>query len=421
MIETIITFKDEAEWREGMTYKKLMREMDQALQIPGLINSWTYPIRGRIDMLLTGIRTPLGIKLYGNNHEKLESTALKIEQALKKYEGTLSVSSDKANSGYYLDIKIDDEMLSRYDITKETILDTVSYGVGGNKISTIINGLESYPISIRYESFLREDITALNDLKLKTKYGFFPLETFAKLSYKQGPSVIKSEKGMNVNFIYITPKNSISSITYKEETQKFLKDIELPTGFYYEWAGQSEYLESAMERLIYIIPATLIIIYFIIFLAFRSFAYATIVFFSLPIALSGGLFYINYLDFNMSIAVIVGFLALLGIAAETSIVMIIYLKEAITLKIEELKDNITKEDIKHAIFDGAVKRLRPKLMTVFTILGGLAPVMYIHSVGSEVMQRIAAPMLGGIISSLGLTLILIPLIFYIVESRNIKK
>jgi len=420
MIETIITFKSQDKWRAGMTYKKLMSDMDKALQIPGLINSWTYPIRGRIDMLLTGIRTPLGIKLYGNDHSKLESTALKIEQILKKYNGTLSISSDKANSGYYLDVKIDENMLSRYNITKQIILDTISYGVGGSKISTIIKGLERYPISIRYESFQREDITALNNLKIKTKYGFFPLETFATLSYKQGPSVIKSEKGMNVNFIYITPKSGVSTKTYKDEAVKLLKDLKLPSGFYFEWAGQSEYLESAMQRLQYIIPATFLIVYVLIYFALGNFVYASIIFFTLPVALAGGLFYIDYLSFNISIAVIVGFLALLGVAAETSIVMIIYLKEAIDYKKNQLKSNITKLDIKNAVYDGASKRLRPKLMTVFAILGGLIPIMYINSVGSEVMQRIAAPMIGGMLSSGILTLLLIPIIMYIFESRKIK-
>jgi len=290
-----------------------------------------------------------------------------------------------------------------------------------NKISTIINGLERYPISIRYESFQREDLTALKQLKIKTKYGFFPLETFAQLKYKQGPSVIKSEKGMNVNFIYITPKEGISSKTYKDEAVEILKSVKLPSGFYFEWAGQSEYLESAMQRLQYIIPATFVIVYILIYFALGNFAQASIIFFTLPVALAGGLVYIDMLDFNMSIAVIVGFLALLGVAAETSIVMIIYLKEAIDEKRKQLKDKITKQDVKQAIYQGAAQRLRPKLMTVFAILGGLIPIMYITSVGSEVMQRIAAPMIGGMVSSSILTLILIPLVFYIVESYGIKK
>ncbi len=417
MIETIINFKPQEMWREGMTYKKLMHEMDQKLQLAGLINSWTYPIRGRIDMLLTGIRTPLGIKLYGNNHQKLESVAGEIEKKLKGFKQTLSVSTDKINSGYYLNIKIDENMIARYGISKSNILETISLGVAGEKISTFINKLERYPISLRFKTSQREDILSLKSLQVKTKLGFFPLEMFAKLAYEEGPSVIKSEKALNVNFIYITPKTGISAKQYKDEAKVLLEDLELPSGFYYEWAGQSEYLESAMERLLYIIPLTFVIIFILIYFALRNIAYTVIIFFTLPFALTGGVFYLDFLDFNFSIAVIVGFLALLGVAAETSIVMLVYLHEAMS----ELMNKcikVEKTHIFHAIYKGAVLRLRPKLMTLFAILGGLIPIMYIDGVGSEVMQRIAAPMIGGMISSAFLTLIIIPSIFFILAIKK---
>ena len=417
MIETIVTFKPEEEWREGMTYKKLMEEMDKKLQIAGLINSWTYPIRGRIDMLLTGIRTPLGIKLYGNDHIQLEKTAGLIEQKLKKFDKTLSVSTDKINSGYYLNINVDEEMISRYGISKNDVLSTISLGVAGEKISTYIDGLERYPISLRFETTQREDIISLENLQIKTKLGFQALKMFANLKYEEGPSVIKSEKALNVNFIYITPKSEISAKQYKDEAKEVLKDIKLPEGFYYEWAGQSEYLESAMQRLIYIIPLTFVIIFILIFFALRNITYTMIIFFTLPFALTGGIFYLEYLNFNISIAVIVGFLALLGVAAETSIVMIVYLNEAML----ELKNKCIESEKTHifnAIYKGAVLRLRPKLMTLFAILGGLIPIMYIDGVGSEVMQRIAAPMIGGMVSSAFLTLIIIPSIFYILAIKQ---
>jgi len=421
MIETIIQFKPQDQWREGMTYKKLMQEMDEKLRVTGLINSWTYPIRGRIDMLLTGIRTPLGIKLYGNDHQKLEEIALKIEQKLKKFDKTLSVSSDKMNSGYYLNINLDEEMLSRYGITKNDILSTISLGVAGAKISTYLDALERYPISLRYETTQREDITSLENLQVKTKLGFQPLKEFASLNYEEGPSVIKSEKALNVNFTYITPKADVSVKEYKDKAQELLKEIKLPSGFYYEWAGQSEYLESAMKKLAYIIPLTFVIIFILIFFALRNLTYTMIIFFTLPFAITGGIFYLDYLNFNISIAVIVGFLALLGVAAETSIVMLVYLHEAMV----ELKDKcISLDDDKHvfhAIYKGAVLRLRPKLMTLFAILGGLIPIMYIDGVGSEVMQRIAAPMIGGMISSAFLTLIIIPSIFYILALKRRDK
>ena len=420
MIETIVTFKPENEWRPGMTYKKLMEEMDKKLQIAGLINSWTYPIRGRIDMLLTGIRTPLGIKLYGNNHQKLEVTAGLIEQELKKFDKTLSISTDKINSGYYLNINIDEEMISRYGINKNDVLSTVSLGVAGSKVSTFLDGLERYPLSLRFETTQREDITSLRNLQVKTKLGFQPLEMFAELKYEEGPSVIKSEKALNVNFIYITPKSGISAKQYKDEVKTLLKDIKLPSGFYYEWAGQSEYLEAAMERLTYIIPLTFLLIFILIYFALKNITYTMIIFFTLPFALTGGVFYLDYLDFNISIAVIVGFLALLGVAAETSIVMIVYLHEAM-IELKQKCKKIEKEDIYNAIYKGAVLRLRPKLMTLFAILGGLIPIMYIDGVGSEVMQRIAAPMIGGMVSSAFLTLIIIPSIFYILAIKKARK
>lgn len=417
MIETIITFKPESQWREGMTYKKLMEEMNEKLQVHGLINSWTYPIRGRIDMLLTGIRTPLGIKLYGNDHKILEETAKQIEQKLRSYEGTLSVSSDKVNSGYYLNIQINDEMISRYGISKNDILETIDLGVGGTQISTFLDKLERYPITLRFEANQREDLTTLENLQIKTILGFQPLRLFANLKYEEGPSVISSEKALNVSFVYITPKESVSTKQYKDEANELLKEIELPSGYYFEWSGQSEYLESAMEKLTYIIPLTFIIIFVLIFLALKNMTYTLIIFFTLPFALSGGIIYLDYLDFNISIAVIVGFLALLGVAAETSIVMLVYLNEAM-IELKQSGLNITKDEIVKAIYKGAVLRLRPKLMTLFTILGGLIPIMYIHGVGSEVMQRIAAPMIGGMVTSTFLTLIIIPAIFYIISIRK---
>ena len=417
MIETIITFKPQSQWREGMTYKKLMEEMNEKLQVQGLINSWTYPIRGRIDMLLTGIRTPLGIKLYGNDHKVLEETAKKIEQKLKAYEGTLSVASDKVNSGYYLNIQTNDEMISRYGISKNDILETINLGVGGTQISTFLDKLERYPITLRYEANQREDLTTLENLQIKTNLGYQPLRLFANLKYEEGPSVISSEKALNVSFVYITPKESVSTKQYKDEVNELLKDIDLPSGYYFEWSGQSEYLESAMEKLTYIIPLTFIIIFVLIYLALKNMTYTLIIFFTLPFALSGGIIYLDYLNFNISIAVVVGFLALLGVAAETSIVMLVYLNEAM-IELKQSCLNITKEDIAKAIYKGAVLRLRPKLMTLFTILGGLIPIMYIEGVGSEVMQRIAAPMIGGMVTSTFLTLIIIPAIFYIISIKN---
>ena len=413
MIETIIQFKPKEQWRKGVTYESLMNEMEDKLQVMGLVNSWTYPIRGRIDMLLTGIRTPVGIKLYGDNNKDLEIYAQKIEQLLQNHKGTKSIFADKSNAGYFLNINLIQSKLAEYGLSKEDVLSVIDTAMGGSKVSTYFDGIERYPISLRLEQEDRKDLNAISELPIKTTYGFQPLKNFANLSYNVSPSVLKSEMGKKVTFIYITLKEGYSSRTYKAEANEMLKALQLPTGFYIDWAGESEYLESAMERLSYILPITLIITFVLIYLGLGSIRNAIIVFLTLPFAAVGGVLYINYLGFNLSIAVIVGFLALIGVAVETAIVMIIYLEEAL----QNVKDK-TRLNVKNAIFEGAVMRVRPKLMTVFAILGGLLPIMFLNGVGSEVMQRIAAPMIGGVVSSAVLTLLIIPVIYYMVQKKE---
>ncbi len=417
MLESIITLKSKKEWRKGMDMEKLTNELDEALQIWGLVNSWTYPIKGRIDMLLSGIRTPIGIKVYGDDIKKLELIAKKIENALRSYEKTLSVFADKSDTGYYLYIDIDEKKLSFYGISKKDVLDYISSAIGGKRVTTLIKNLERYPISVRFEEEDRDDIEKIKELLIKTPFGFIPLKEIAKIGYKQSASVLKSEMAKPVTYIYITPKKGVSAKEYKDEAKKILKNIKLPSGYFLEWAGQSEYLESAMKEMRWIVPSVLILIMLLIYFALREFIPSLIVFFTLPFALLGGVLYIDYLNFNMSIAVIVGFLALLGIAAETAIVMIVYLKESID---ERIKQNIKidKKIIFEAIYEGAVKRVRPKLMTVFAILAGLLPIMYNHTTGSEVMQRIAAPMIGGITTSALLSLIIIPILYSIYLERK---
>ncbi len=421
MIETIITFKPKSEWREGMTHEKLMAEMEEALQVPGLVNSWTYPIRGRIDMLLSGIRTPIGIKLYGKNAEGLQEVAGQIERKLRDLKSTQSVFSDQASAGFFIDIDIDTQALQRYNISKAVIQEYTAAAIGGKKITTMYKGLERYPIALRFEEEERRNLDDIRNIQVKTPLGFVPLSTFAKVQYRESASVIKSEMATPVTFIYITPQVGMSATSYKEEAIEVLKDLQLPSGYYIEWAGQSEYLESAMEKIKWIIPTVLLVILVLIYFALGSMAPTLIVFFTLPFALLGGLIYIDMLQFNMSIAVIVGFLALLGVAAETAIVMIVYLQESV----EEMREEMGKKfDLKHlndAIYEGAVQRVRPKLMTVFAILAGLLPIMYTHGVGSEVMQRIAAPMIGGVVSSAVLSLLLIPIFYEMYEKRQLKK
>lgn len=420
MIETIITFKPRSQWRAGMTYEKLMAEMEEALEVPGLVNSWTYPIRGRIDMLLSGIRTPLGIKLYGKDAQGLQSVAMQIESKLRALKGTQSVFSDQASAGYFIDINIDTEALQRYNISKSLIDSYTSAAIGGKKITTMYKGLERYPIALRFEEEERRNLDDIRNIPVKTPLGFVPLSTFAKVVYKESPSVIKSEMATPVTFIYITPQPGVSAVKYKEEAVKVLKDIHLPPGYYLEWEGQSEYLHSAMQKIKWIVPVVLLVILILIYFALGKIVPTLIVFCTLPFALLGGIIYLYLLQFDMSIAVIVGFLALLGIAAETAIVMIVYLQESVEAMHQKMGQQFNTQHLSDAIYEGAVQRVRPKLMTVFAILMGLLPIMYTSGVGSEVMQRIAAPMIGGLVSSAILSLFLIPIFYEMYEKYQLK-
>jgi copper/silver efflux system protein len=420
MLETIITFKPESEWREGMSYTKLRQEMEAALQVPGLVNSWTYPIRGRIDMLLSGIRTPLGIKLYGKRPEGLQKYGKEIEAKLRSYKDTLSVFADQASAGYYVDIDIDEEKLQRYGLAKDALLEYTALAIGGMKVSTLYKGLERYPITLRLDEHERRSLESIQAIQIKTKLGFVPLSTFATVGYRQSASVIKSEMASPVTFVYITPNEGVTVSEYKAGAKALMDEIDFEPGYYIEWAGQSEYLESAMKKIAWIIPAVLLSILVLIYFALKQMVPTLIVFFTLPFALLGGLIYIDLLDFAMSIAVIVGFLALLGIAAETAIVMIVYLQESVDDSKQVHGKDFGLKHLNDAIYEGAVQRVRPKLMTVFAILAGLAPIMYITGVGSEVMQRIAAPMLGGVVSSAVLSLVIIPILFEMYHTYVLK-
>jgi Cu(I)/Ag(I) efflux system membrane protein CusA/SilA len=421
MIETIITFKPKSQWREGMTHEKLMAEMEEALQVPGLVNSWTYPIRGRIDMLLSGIRTPLGIKLYGKDAEGLQQVAMQIESKLRELKSTQSVFSDQATAGFFIDINIDTEALQRYNVSKALIHEYTSAAIGGKKITTMYKGLERYPIALRFEEEERRSLDDIRNIQVKTPLGFVPLSTLATVEYRESASVIKSEMASPVTFIYITPQTGVSAVEYKARALKVLEEIKFPSGYYLEWAGQSEYLESAMKKITWIVPTVLLMILILIYFALRKTVPTLIVFFTLPFALLGGLLYLDILQFNMSIAVVVGFLALLGIAAETAIVMIVYLQESVDEMRKKMGTAFDKQHLSDAIYEGAVQRVRPKLMTVFAILAGLFPIMYTTGVGSEVMQRIAAPMIGGVVSSAILSLLLIPIFYEMYEKYLLRK
>lgn len=407
MIETYIHLKPGLK----ITSKEMITKLDAALQIPGLINSWTYPIRGRIDMLLTGIRTPLGIKLYGNDYGVLSSVALDIESRLRKMEQTLSVFAEKSEQGYYLNVNLKDDKLSEYGVNREDVLSVLESAVGGRVISRKIEGLASYPITVRFKDIQRNDINSLLDLYIPTKYGYKPLRLLAEVDYESGYVNYKSEKGLATQYVYITPNQGVSPGDYKEAAVKALADLKLPSGYFYEFSGQSEYMEKSFKTLTFIVPFSLVIIFILIYFALQDITNTVLCFLSLPFCLIGGFFMLFMLSINLNIAVIVGFLALFGIAAETAIVMFIYLDDS-------YRTNVGKMDIREIIMRGAVMRLRPKLMTTFSIIASLLPIMLTKGIGSEVMQSIAAPMLGGIVSSFFLTLYIIPILYLMLKSNK---
>jgi len=418
MIETIITLKPKSEWRKGVTNDSLRKEMDKALQIEGLTNSWTYPIRGRIDMLLTGIRTPLGIKVYGKTIDDLQKISSKIEGSLKKLDITSSVFAERASSGYYINIdpKVND--LPRYGLSKNELFDQISFALGGMNVSLMYEGAERYPISVRAKSEYRNDIDKIRNFPIKTALGFVSLDTLASIEWAEEASEIKSEKGLFVNYVYIMPKDGVSSDEYKAKAQTTLASINLPTSSFYEWAGHSEYLDEAMNSMKYIVPLSIILTFMLIFAALRNLKNSLLVFLTLPFAFSGGVIFIKLLGFDLSIATIVGFLALLGIAAETAIVMIVYLQKSFIDMNNKGKWN--SEDLKTACIEGSAHRVRPKLMTVLSLTAGLLPIMYIDGAGSEIMRNIAAPMIGGLISSTILTLFILPSLYMWIKQTSIR-
>lgn len=417
MLETIITFKPKSQWRAGMSKEKLLKQMDAALRFPGLVNSWTYPIRGRIDMLISGIRTPLGIKLFGDDPAKMQAVAEKIEGKLRELNITRSVFADRSDTGYYLDIDLNETAMAHYGIDKAGMEHYIATALGGKRIGTFYKGLERYGIAVRFEEKDRSSLDAIGAIRVKTARGFQPLRKFATLRFVQGPSVIKSESAQPVTFIYITPDPGVSAVSYKEKAKAHLASLKLPPGYHIEWAGQAEYLHSALKKMVWIVPTVLLLILLLIYLALKDLVPTLIVFATLPFALTGGVIYLYWLKYHMSVAVIVGFLALLGIAAETAIVMIVYLKERVAHYRKE--GRLDMPHLKQAIYEGAVLRVRPKMMTVSAILAGLLPIMHGTGVGSEVMQRIAAPMIGGVISSAVLSLVVIPLLYFIYEKRRV--
>ncbi|MGO9007465.1 MAG: efflux RND transporter permease subunit [Beijerinckiaceae bacterium] len=420
MFETIINLKPKEEWRPGVTIDSLKAEMDKALQFPGVSNAWTMPIRARIDMLSTGIRTPVGVKVFGTDLAEMEKVARRIEAALKTVPGTSSAYAERVIGGYYLDIVPDREALGRYGLSIGDVQEVIATALGGETVTTTVEGRERYGVNIRYPRASRSnprEIASEVEVPLPGG-GTVPLGEVAKVQLTRGATSIRTENGELTTYIFVDI-NGRDLGGYVADAQKAVADaVKLPTGYSIAWSGQFEYLERAEAKMKIVVPVTLLIIFLLLYLNFRALTQTLIVMASLPFALVGGVWLMWWLGFNMSVAVVVGFIALAGVAAETGVVMLIYLEQALAEVAEERRREdgaFTRSDLYEAIMRGAVERVRPKMMTVVAIMAGLVPILWSTGAGSEVMQRIAVPMIGGMISSTVLTLVVIPAIYGLIK------
>jgi Cu(I)/Ag(I) efflux system membrane protein CusA/SilA len=425
MFETIINLKPKNEWRTGVTIDSLKAEMDNALQFPGVSNAWTMPIRARIDMLSTGIRTPIGVKVFGTDLTEMEKIARQIETTLKTVPGTSSAYAERVIGGYYLDIVPDREALGRYGLAVGDVQDVIATALGGETVTTTVEGRERYGVNIRYPRDLRSNPQAIaTDVQVPLPGGgAVPLGEVAKVQLTRGATSIRTENGQLATYIYVDI-NGRDLGGYVADAQKAVAEtVKLPPGYSVAWSGQFEYLQRAEARMKIVVPVTLLIIFLLLYLNFRALTETLIVMLSLPFALVGGIWLMWWLGFNMSVAVAVGFIALAGVAAETGVVMLIYLEQAMAeVKAERAAQNrpFSRADLYEAIMLGAVERVRPKMMTVVAIMAGLVPILWSTGTGSEVMQRIAVPMIGGMISSTVLTLAVIPAIYGLVKGWRLS-
>ncbi len=426
MFETIINLRPKNEWRPGLTIDSLKAEMDQALQFPGVSNAWTMPIRARIDMLSTGIRTPVGVKVFGTDLVQMEQSAREIERVLKSVPGTSSAYAERVIGGYYLDIVPDRETLGRYGLSVGDVQDVIATALGAETVTTTVEGRERYGVTIRYPRDFRSDPQSIaRDVQVSLPGGgTVPLGEVAKVELTRGATSIRTENGQLAVYVFVDIAGRDLGGYVADAQVAVADEVKLPAGTYVSWSGQFEYLQRAEARLKIVVPVTLLIIFLLLYLNFRALTETLIVMLSLPFALVGGIWLMWWLGFNMSVAVAVGFIALAGVAAETGVIMLIYLDQAMAeLKAERAAEGrpFTRPDLYQAIMLGAVERVRPKMMTVIAITAGLVPILWSTGTGSEVMQRIAVPMIGGMISSTVLTLVVIPAVYGLVKGWRLPR
>ena len=421
MIETTITLKPPEEWRPGMTIQKLIAELDQAVRLPGVTNAWTMPIKTRIDMLSTGIKTPVGIKVAGPDLSTLQELGEQIEMILRKEPGTLSVFADRVVGGNYLDFDIDRREIARYGLTIGDVQDVIQSAIGGRNVTFTVEGLERYPVNLRYPRELRDNLTMLRRVLVATPTGAqVPLSQLADLVIRKGPPSIKSENARLNAWIYVDLDGVDVGTWVNRAKGTLARELDLPAGYSIAWSGQYEYMERAAQRLQIVVPITLGIIFLLLYLNFRRLSDALIVMLTLPFGLIGGVWLLWALDYDLSVAVGVGFIALAGVSAELGVILLVFLEEAVSRYQGEDRLH-TRTDLLAAVREGAGLRVRPIMMTVTSTIAGLLPIMWGSGTGAETMRRIAAPMVGGLVSATVLTLVVIPVVFALVRSRGLPK
>ena len=420
MIETIINLKPEDQWRPGMTVEKLENELDQALQIPGLANAWTMPIKGRLDMLTTGIRTPLGIKIYGSDLEEIQRIGGELEQALRDMSGTRNIFAERTAGGYYIYFKVNREEIARYGLLVNDVEQVIESAIGGTNISTTIEGRERFPVNLRYSRAFRNTLEDLKRVLVSTPTGQqIPLTQLADVNLVKGPTVVKSEGSQLVGYVYVDVAGRDLGSYVQEAQQIVAQRVHMPKGYHLNWSGQYEYMQRAKARLMYVVPLTLLIVFLLLYLNFQSIARSLIVLLSVPFAAIGAIWSLYLLEYNLSVAVWVGMIALVGVAAEIGIIMIAYLDH--TYDNWKAEGRLTKmKDLIDAVIEGSVKRVRPITMTVGSTIAGLLPIMWTHGSGADVTKRIAAPMIGGMVTTLILTLLVLPAIYIIWRGWNLN-
>ena len=424
MIETTILLKPHEEWREGMTMDKLKKELNDLVQFPGLTNAWVMPIKNRIDMLATGIKTPVGIKVAGPDLNEIQEIGKQIEKVLNEVPGTVSVYSERVAGGRYVTVDIKRRQAARFALNIADIQEVVRTALGGMRVAMTVEGLERYPINVRYPRDVRDSLEKLRNLPVVTPAGArIPLAEVADIRIDDGPGLIKTENARLNGWIYIDIEGRDLG-SYVQQAQQVVADkIKLPPGYSISWSGQYEFMVRAVERLTTVVPLTLVVIVLLLYLNFRNLTEVAIIMGTLPLALVGGFWLLYFLDYNLSVAVGVGFIALSGVAVEIGVVMLVYLNQAYNKhkdKSESLGIALTKDKVRSAVIDGALLRVRPIMMTVAAIIAGLLPIMLGSGTGSEVMRRIAAPMVGGMVSATLLTLVVIPAVFLLWKSMGLK-